>query len=175
MCTTPQAPYPAILWDTKIAQAYLPLMRPIVSQTLSILSPTASFVDHALQPLAQSYADYLHNSTALSQDLQVPDNAILVTIDVVSLYPFNPAVRVSHGTLSTMKCATTPTFWFSTLILSFNFFKSTSTISDFTFQGTAMGAPFSQTIANIFISIDNHQGVPTETGHQPPHPGVVHR
>ena len=64
--------------------------RPIVSQTLSILSPSAQFIDHVLQPLACSYPDYLHNSTALSlalQDLQVPDNALLVSIDVESLYP----------------------------------------------------------------------------------------
>ena len=68
-------------------------MRPIISQTMSILSPTARFIDHVLQPLAQSSPDYLHNSTTLSctlQDLTVPDHAILVSIDVESLYPSIP-------------------------------------------------------------------------------------
>ena len=72
---------------------HLPPLRPIVSQTASILSPTAQFIDHILQPLARSYTDYFHNSTALSimlQNLHVPDDAILVAIDVESLYPSMP-------------------------------------------------------------------------------------
>ena len=66
----------------KIHKKYckLPPMRPIVSQTSSILSATAQFIDHVLQPLAQSYPDYVQNSTALSltlQDLSVPDHALM--------------------------------------------------------------------------------------------------
>ena len=71
----------------------IPPVRPIVSQCNSVLTPTAKFIDHVLQPLAQSYPDYLHNSTALSlrlQNLSVPDDAILVTLDVNSLYPSIP-------------------------------------------------------------------------------------
>ena len=79
----------------KIHKKYvrLPPMRPIVSQTGSRLTPSAKLIDHMLQPLAQSYPDYLHNSTSLVlmlQDLHVPDDAILVTIDVTSLYPSIP-------------------------------------------------------------------------------------
>ena len=71
----------------------LPPLRPIVSHSDSILAPTARLLDHTLQPLAQSYPDYLQNSTALSiilEYLHVPDDAILVSIDVTSLYPSIP-------------------------------------------------------------------------------------
>ena len=43
----------------------LPPIRPIVSHLNSLLSPSARFIDHVLQPVARSYIDYLHNSTAL--------------------------------------------------------------------------------------------------------------
>lgn len=36
----------------------------------SLLNPTARFIDHILQPLAQSYPDYVQNSTALCHILQ---------------------------------------------------------------------------------------------------------
>ena len=84
----------------------LPL-RPIVAQFNSILTPSAKLIDHLLQPLAQQFPDYLHNSTSLSirlQDLQVPDDAILVTIDVVSLHPSIPQTECLYTLL---KCANT--------------------------------------------------------------------
>ena len=72
---------------------HLPPLRPIVSQSASPLSASAKFIDHVLQPLALQYPDYFHNSTALSlllEDLHIPDEAILVAIDVSSLYPSIP-------------------------------------------------------------------------------------
>ena len=47
-----------------------PPLRPIVSQTLSLLSPSAKFIDYVLQPIARSYPDYLHDSSTLSVTLQ---------------------------------------------------------------------------------------------------------
>ena len=88
----------------------VPPVRPIISQCSSVFNPTARFIDHVLQPLAQSYTDCLHNSTSLSlvlQTLSVPDNAILVTLDVSNLYPSIPQ---TCSTLSTMKWSNTDTF-----------------------------------------------------------------
>ena len=71
----------------------LPPMHPIISHLSSLLSPSAQFIDHVLQPLAMSYQDYIQNSTALTlhlQDTTVPDHAILVTVDVTNLYPSIP-------------------------------------------------------------------------------------
>ena len=68
-------------------------MRPIVAQSGSILEPSARFLDHVLKPLAESYDDYLKSSTSLIlrlHTMNIPDNAILVTIDVESLYASIP-------------------------------------------------------------------------------------
>lgn len=71
----------------------LPPMRPIIAQSNWPLTPSAKFIDHVLQPLAQSYDDYIQNSTALIlrlQNLEIPEDAVLVTIDVENLYPSIP-------------------------------------------------------------------------------------
>ena len=139
----------------------LPPMRPIVSQTSSILSHTAQFIDYILQPLARSYPDYLHNSTGLSlvlQDLSVPDDALLVSIDVVSLYPSIPQSQCldiiykemhTHSDLFTVD----PNLLIRLLHININY--NYFAFSHLIFQqvkGTAMGAAFSPTIANIFMS-----------------------
>ena len=140
---------------------HLPPVRPIVAQTNSILSLSASFIDHVLQPLARSYPDYIQNSTVLSlqlQDLQVPDDSTLVTVDVTSLYPSIPQTECldviynemyKHPHLLTFN----PNFIISLLHLNMN--NNYFTFADFTFQqiqGTAMGAAFSPTVANIYMS-----------------------
>ena len=59
-----------------------PPLRPIIAQCSSMLAPTAKFIDHVLQPLTQSYQDYLQNSPSLVlllDNMQIPDDAILVT------------------------------------------------------------------------------------------------
>jgi hypothetical protein len=128
---------------------------------MSILSPTARFIDHVLQPLAQSYPDYLHNSTTLSctlQDLTVPDHAILVSIDVESLYPSIPQSQCLN-IIYTEICNNPHLFTFNPNLIirllhiniNYNYFG----FAHSTFQqikGTAMGAAFSPTIANIFMS-----------------------
>ena len=71
----------------------LPPVRPIVSQCNSVPTPTAKFIDHALQPVAQLYPHYLHNSTSplmLLWNLTVPDDAVLVRMYVSNLYPSIP-------------------------------------------------------------------------------------
>ena len=78
----------------KIHKTYdtLPPMRPIANNS-SLLTPTARFLDHILQPVARVYPDYLHNSASLSlllETLEIPRTAILVSVDVESLYPSIP-------------------------------------------------------------------------------------
>ena len=71
----------------------IPPLRPIVAQSSSMLNATAKFIDHALQPLARSYEDYIQNSTSLIvrlETLEIHEDAILVTVDVESLYPSIP-------------------------------------------------------------------------------------
>lgn len=140
----------------------LPPMRPIVSHSNSILSASASFIDHALQPIARSYHDYLHNSTTLLttlQDLHVPDDALLVTIDVQSLYPSIPQTECLQIVYNEMHARKHHLLYNPNLIIrllhtnvNYNYFN----FGTLTFQqtnGTAMGASFSPTIANIFLSV----------------------
>ena len=160
----PQSRTPQFYGIPKIHKKFtrvLPI-RPIVSQCSSILSPTARFIDHVLQPLAQTYPDYIQNSTALSiilQDLVVQDNAILVAADVVSLYPSIPQtdmLNVIYEEMITHRhlLPFDPNLIIKLLHLNINhtYFEFAST----TFQqikGTAMGAPFSPTVANIYMSV----------------------
>ena len=48
----------------------LPPIRPIISHHNLLLLHTARFIDHVLQPLAQSYTDYLKNSTQHITELE---------------------------------------------------------------------------------------------------------
>ena len=136
-------------------------MRPIVSQTMSVLTPSAKLIDHVLQPIAQSYPDYLHNSTSLVlmlQDLHVPDDAILVSIDVTSLFPSIPQsecleiiyqemfqhrdlLAVDHNLIVRLLH----------LNMNYNYFEFSNLIFQ-QIKGTAMGAAFSPSIANIYMS-----------------------
>lgn len=71
----------------------IPPVRPIISQSGTMFETTGKFLDYALQPIARSYPDYLHNSSALIGTLSkmsIPKDTILVSLDVISLYPSIP-------------------------------------------------------------------------------------
>ena len=147
----------------KIHKKYinLPPMRPIISQSSSLLSPSAQFIDHVLQPLAMSYPDYIQNSTTLTlhlQDTTVPDDAILVTVDVANLYPSIPqseCLSIIHAEMHNKSHLFTFDPNFITRLLHININHNYFRFGHHTFQqikGTAMGAAFSPTITNIFMS-----------------------
>ena len=147
----------------KIHKKYinLPPMRPIILQSSSLLSPSTQFIDHVLQPLAMSYPDYIQNSTALTlllQDTTVPDDAILVTVDVANLYPSIPqseCLSIIHTEMHNKSHLFTFDPNFITRLLHININHNYFRFGHHTFQqikGTAMGAAFSPTITNIFMS-----------------------
>uniref|UniRef100_A0A1X7U504 Reverse transcriptase domain-containing protein n=1 Tax=Amphimedon queenslandica TaxID=400682 RepID=A0A1X7U504_AMPQE len=87
----------------------IPPVRPIVSHSSSLLSNTAHLIDHALQPLVQSYEDFLKNSTQLvtePESITIPDNTLLITLDVCNLYPSIPPKECLE---IIKKCAATQT------------------------------------------------------------------
>ena len=140
----------------------VPPMHPIVSHTNSLLSPTAKFINHVLQPLAQLHEDYIQNSTSLIlqlEELIIPDNAVLVSIDVESLYPSIPQTECLNIIYNEIHNHRELILFDPNLIIrllhtniNYNYFN----FAGLTFQqirGTAMGASFSPTIANIFLSI----------------------
>ena len=140
---------------------HFPPLRPIVSQSSSVLSPSAQFLDHILQPIARTYPDYLHNSTSLSlilQDLSVPDDAILVSVDVESLYPSIPQsecldliYREMHNHSHLLPFDPNLIIRLLHINMNYNYFHFAHLCFQ-QVQGTAMGAVFSPTVANIFMS-----------------------
>lgn len=161
---TSQSHIPRFYGIPKIHKEFtkLPPLRPIVSQTHSLLTPSAKFIDHILQPIACSYPDYLHDSTTLSvrlQDMTVPDDSVLVTLDVVNLYPSIPqeeCLQVIYDELHTNRHLLIFDPNLVIKLLHLNISNTFFTFGNLTFQqisGTTMGALFSPTIANIYMSV----------------------
>ena len=169
-------PYSTVYGIPKIHKKFtrVPPVRPIVSQCSSVLCPTAQFIDHVLQPLAQSYSDYLHNSTSLSlllQNLSVPDDAILVTLDVNSLYPSIPQTEMLQIIYDEMVQHRHLLLFDPNLIIqllhtniNYNYFEFASLIFQ-QIKGTAMGAAFSPTVANIYMSVMIRRFLRTQRKH----------
>ena len=140
----------------------IPPIRPIISHTDSLLSRTARFIDHVLQPLAQSYSDYTKNSTQLIstlENLTIREDITLVTMDVTSLYPSIPqqeCLEIIHNEMCKFPDLIIHDPNIITHLLQVNMSSNFFTFADITFlqtDGTAMGAAFSPTIANIYMSV----------------------
>ena len=139
----------------------IPPVRPIVAHTNSLLSKTAQFIDHVLQPVAQSYEDYIKNSTQLIsilESLTFTDDIVLVTMDVTNLYPSIPQQECLNIIYKEMFEHSDLLIFDPNLIthlLELNMNNNYFEFAGSTFlqvDGTAMGAAFSPTIANIFMS-----------------------
>ena len=64
--------------------------RPVVASTNCHTTKLSKFVDHFIQPLAKKVRSYIRDTTDLLHKIKdigkIPDNALLVTMDVRSLY-----------------------------------------------------------------------------------------
>ena len=78
--------------------------RPIISNCGFYTENTSSFLDHHLQPIAQKVNSFIKGASHFLRKIkhlgQLPEGAILCTIDVVGLYPNIPQVEslASHRT-----------------------------------------------------------------------------
>ena len=148
---TNQPPKPTVTHhiETTGAPEYPPI-RPIVAQHSSVLRNAGILVDHSLQGLAKRYPDYLANSFELVkalEDITLKHRPILVTMDVNSLYPQEELLKTIYLEM-----------WSHTSLIPFdpnliihlcvnnNFFTFARRIFQ-QHKGTAMGAPFSPTVA----------------------------
>ena len=171
-----QTQIPKFYGIPKIHKKYntLPPMRPIVAHTNSLLTPTARLLDHLLQPVARTYPDYLHNSASLSillQTLEVPETAILVSVDVESLYPSIPQTECLDIIYKELHSQRHLLLFDPNLIIQLlhinvnhNYFEFATLIFQQT-TGTAMGTAFSPTIANIFMSVILRRFIRTQRHH----------
>ncbi|KAL8592736.1 hypothetical protein ACOMHN_037676 [Nucella lapillus] len=141
--------------------------RPIVSGVGGPTEKLSKLVDHWLQPLVQGLPSYLKDSTHLLQTLQewkmslgtIHEEILIVTIDVVALYPSIPhedvtvSLREMTGDNEHLLPETPP---ISTLlqvvehVLQNNVFEYDGEIFK-QIQGTAMVTPMAPSIANIFM------------------------
>ena len=138
--------------------------RPIISGCGGPTVKLSQYADHLLKPLlkhipsyVQDTTDFLHRIFSLNQDL--PDNIILITFDVKSLYtniPNDQGIQACVDMLNENNIIT-PELKQSVIdILSLILNKNSFTFNNEHFlqiHGTAMGSPMAPTYANIFMAI----------------------
>ena len=139
-----------------------PVGRPIISGCDGPTERISSFVDHILQPIAKTQKSYLKDTTDFINFIErtkVPENTILVSMDVTSLYtniPQEEGINTVCKTYEAFYQKNTPIPTHSLremlkLILqenSFHFYGRDYLQT----HGTAMGTKMAVAFANIFMS-----------------------
>ena len=100
-------------------------VHPIVSNINSPTSRLSAFMDILLKPIVNSIKHILKNSTTVikeMEDMNVPNNSILVSADVSSLYPSIPikeSINVILGFINEYNDPTHPPIYFVENLLNF--------------------------------------------------------
>ncbi|XP_077163796.1 uncharacterized protein LOC143831932 [Paroedura picta] len=136
-----------------------PIGRPIISQCGSFLEPLAKFIDFHFQKLLPTQDTLLKDTTHfinLIEKLRVPKGAVLMTMDVTSLYtniPLEEARLVIQNLLDNRQLCIPPTHFLLDLldlIFENNYFEFEDNLYLQT-HGVSMGSPMAPTIANLFM------------------------
>ena len=100
---TPDPPQIPVYYTLTKIHKSTPVGRPIISGSSGPTERIAAFVDHLIQPIAQLQASYLKDATDFInfiERIKLPKGAILVSMDVTSLYSNIPQregiTTVSH-------------------------------------------------------------------------------
>ena len=141
--------------------------RPIVSSNNHPTERISQFVDFHLKPIVSTVPSYVKDTTDFLNKLanfnRLPDNAILVTLDVTSLYtniPHNEGIEACRFFLHKRNDKHIPTETICDLIriiLNMNIF----TFNDKHLQkhGTAMGTKMAPSFANLFLAKFEHDAL----------------
>ena len=89
LCLTPNPPRTPVFYTLTKIHKPTPVGRPIISGCDGPTERLSAFVDKLLQPIAKEQESYLKDSTDFINFIErtrVPYNAILVSMDVTSLY-----------------------------------------------------------------------------------------
>ena len=134
--------------------------RPIISNSGYITENISSFLDYHLQPLAKSVKSYLKDTNdflAKIRDLpDLPENAILCTIDVVGLYPSIPnneglaALKKALDKRENPEVSTATLLDMAEVTLKNNYFEHDGKVYKQT-KGTAMGTKFAPPYSIIYM------------------------
>ena len=134
--------------------------RPIISGIGTLTEGLSGYVDSILNPLLHKIPSYLQDSTHFLRIINsmgtLPTEALLVTMDVTSLYtniPHEEGVRAckefiyDHTSDQTLSCDISKLIFF---ILKNNFFTFNGNFFH-QIKGTAMGTKMAPSYANIFM------------------------
>ena len=138
-------------------------IRPIVSSCESPTENISQFIDYWLQPIMKGLPSYIKNTTELINQLNelvIPQDVLLVTVDVKSLYtciPHREGIQACAEALEEPKTTNSDQPDTNTLIkllkivLCYNTFEFNNK-SYIQLQGTAMGTKLAPAYANIFMN-----------------------
>jgi len=136
--------------------------RPIISNCGAPTEKASEFLDYHLKPLMQAGKSYIRDSGHFLSRLKdlgdIPEGAILVTADVVGLYPSIPhidgleALRVKLDTREEQKVPTVDLVNMAEFVLKNNVFEF-GEVCKKQVSGTAMGTKFAPPYACIFMDV----------------------
>ncbi|CAN7947414.1 unnamed protein product, partial [Ixodes hexagonus] len=133
--------------------------RPIVSSNSTVTESISSFVDYLIKVLPETFDSYIKDTTHFLQiisQLDVPQNALMVTLDVSSLYTNIPHAEGIQATITAYnrkrdKLVDPETLSkLLDLILNFNHFEFDDN-HYLQINGTAMGTKMAPNYANVFM------------------------
>lgn len=134
--------------------------RPIVSGCNGATENISAYLDHILKPIMTSIPSYLKNTYELLEKLDIltfPQDCILCTVDVVSLYPSIPQTEGTEACLAALaknNILPFPAGYLRPLfqyVLNCNIFTFAGKVYR-QIKGTAMGTRMAPTYANIFMA-----------------------
>ena len=160
-CQTPNPPRTPVFYTLTKIHKPTPVGRPIISGCDGPTERLSAFVDKLLQPIAKQQESYLKDSTDFINFIEktrVPNNAILVSMDITSLYTNIPQEEGIETVCRAYKSfyegeSPIPTQYLKRaleLILQENSFQFTGKNYLQTHR-TAMGTKMAVAFANIFM------------------------
>ena len=133
--------------------------RPVVSSIDCHTTKISKYIDNQLQPHVKELKSYVKDSTDFIRKInsmeKIPDNSILVTMDVRSLYtniPNKEGIEAVETTLKRKNIGTTIILTFLRLVLTLNNFVFNSQ-NYLQIKGCAMGTKCAPSYANIFMGM----------------------
>ena len=133
--------------------------RPVVSSIDCHTTKISKYIDNQLQPHVKELKSYVKDSTDFIRKInsmeKIPDNSILVTMDVRSLYtniPNKEGIEAVETTLKRKNIGTTIISTFLRLVLTLNNFVFNNQ-NYLQIKGCAMGTKCAPSYANIFMGM----------------------
>ena len=136
--------------------------RPVISNCGTPTEKVSEFLDHCLQPLMKEAKSYIKNTADFLDKLkdlgEVPEGAILVTADLVGLYPSIPhtegleVLRKQYDRFLHKKAPTEDIIKMADFVLKNNFFEFNSKFFQ-KISGNAIGTKFAPPICLYFYGL----------------------